>query len=232
MVRDDRDARDHARSRHRREASLRRFVAGKTGTSSEYRDAWFVGFTDSLVVGVWVGNDDGRPMPRVTGGSLPARISASSSCAVRAICRPAGARAGQAAEAPVIDAIGDALDDRCARSRACSTRLRRRAPACACPLAWRSGRLAIGRSTRWTAAPRHEARLGRDVAGDGVSSSLLAQQEGELAGLLRAPTSSWPVASQNAWKSRTAAGSWRAPEHLRARRLASPCAPAAPAAGI
>ena len=56
------------------QAALRRFVAGKTGTSSESRDAWFVGFTDELVVGVWVGNDDGRPMPGVTGGGLPARI--------------------------------------------------------------------------------------------------------------------------------------------------------------
>ena len=45
-----------------RQAALRRFAAGKTGTSSDHRDAWFVGFTDELVVGVWVGNDDGRPM--------------------------------------------------------------------------------------------------------------------------------------------------------------------------
>jgi len=49
-------------------------VAGKTGTSQDYRDAWFVGFTDKLVVGVWVGNDDRSPMNRVTGGSLPAEI--------------------------------------------------------------------------------------------------------------------------------------------------------------
>jgi penicillin-binding protein 1A len=49
-------------------------VAGKTGTSSEFRDAWFVGFTSDLVTGVWVGNDDFTPMRRVTGGSLPAQI--------------------------------------------------------------------------------------------------------------------------------------------------------------
>ncbi len=57
-----------------RQASLRRFVAGKTGTSSDNRDAWFIGFTDDLVAGVWVGNDDGRPMPGISGGGLPALI--------------------------------------------------------------------------------------------------------------------------------------------------------------
>lgn len=48
--------------------------AGKTGTSQDYRDAWFVGYSRELVVGVWVGNDDRTPMKRVTGGSLPATI--------------------------------------------------------------------------------------------------------------------------------------------------------------
>ncbi len=47
---------------------------GKTGTSQDYRDAWFIGFAGNLVVGVWVGNDDFKPMKRVTGGSLPAEI--------------------------------------------------------------------------------------------------------------------------------------------------------------
>src|SRR5262245_19880395 len=49
-------------------------AAGKTGTSQGYRDAWFVGFTPDIVVGVWVGNDDNRPTRSVTGGDLPARI--------------------------------------------------------------------------------------------------------------------------------------------------------------
>lgn len=48
-------------------------VAGKTGTSQNYRDAWFVGYTDNLVTGVWMGNDAGEPMPRVSGGGAPAR---------------------------------------------------------------------------------------------------------------------------------------------------------------
>jgi penicillin-binding protein 1A len=50
-------------------------AVGKTGTSSGWRDAWFVGFTGALVTGVWVGHDDFRPMwlagGGVTGGSLP-----------------------------------------------------------------------------------------------------------------------------------------------------------------
>jgi 1A family penicillin-binding protein len=57
-----------------RAAALDGFAAGKTGTSQKYRDAWFIGFNDALVVGVWVGNDDRTPMDRVTGGSLPAAI--------------------------------------------------------------------------------------------------------------------------------------------------------------
>jgi penicillin-binding protein 1A len=47
---------------------------GKTGTTQEHRDALFVGMAGDLVVGIWVGNDDGTPMKRVTGGSLPARM--------------------------------------------------------------------------------------------------------------------------------------------------------------
>ena len=49
-------------------------AAGKTGTSQSYRDAWFIGFTSGLVVGVWVGNDDNSPTRSVTGGDIPARI--------------------------------------------------------------------------------------------------------------------------------------------------------------
>jgi penicillin-binding protein 1A len=55
-------------------ARLDRRAAGKTGTTDDYRDAWFVGFTTDIVVGVWVGNDDNKPMDQVTGGDLPARI--------------------------------------------------------------------------------------------------------------------------------------------------------------
>ncbi|SFU13375.1 transglycosylase domain-containing protein [Mesorhizobium sp. YR577] len=47
--------------------------AGKTGTSQNSRDAWFVGYTANLTTGVWFGNDDGKPMKKVTGGALPAQ---------------------------------------------------------------------------------------------------------------------------------------------------------------
>jgi penicillin-binding protein 1A len=49
-------------------------LAGKTGTTSDYRDAWFVGFTGGFVTAVWVGRDDNTPMKRVTGGAAPAEI--------------------------------------------------------------------------------------------------------------------------------------------------------------
>lgn len=57
-----------------RRAALDRPVAGKTGTSSDYRDAWFLGFTGDYVTGVWLGNDDNKPTKKVTGGTLPAQL--------------------------------------------------------------------------------------------------------------------------------------------------------------
>ncbi|MFT3988763.1 transglycosylase domain-containing protein [Aestuariivirga sp.] len=49
-------------------------IAGKTGTSQDYRDAWFIGYTAQFVAGVWVGNDDNSPTTRVTGGTIPTEI--------------------------------------------------------------------------------------------------------------------------------------------------------------
>ncbi|MEH3061967.1 MAG: PBP1A family penicillin-binding protein [Methylobacterium radiotolerans] len=49
-------------------------IGGKTGTSQDFRDAWFVGMTPDLVVGIWVGNDDDSPMNRMFGGEMPAGI--------------------------------------------------------------------------------------------------------------------------------------------------------------
>jgi penicillin-binding protein 1A len=49
-------------------------IAGKTGTTSDYKDAWFVGYTGGFVTAVWTGKDDATPMKRVTGGGAPAEI--------------------------------------------------------------------------------------------------------------------------------------------------------------
>ncbi len=58
-----------------RKAELRGWqAAGKTGTSQEYRDGWFVGYTSRMVAGVWLGNDDSSATKRVSGGNLPAEI--------------------------------------------------------------------------------------------------------------------------------------------------------------
>lgn len=89
-------------------AALQGFAAGKTGTTQDYRDAWFVGFDDSLVVGVWVGNDDHSPMKGVVGGSLPAKIwkdfmeqaSAPTVAGNNPVTSPASPTVGQLQEAP------------------------------------------------------------------------------------------------------------------------------------
>jgi penicillin-binding protein 1A len=89
-------------------AALQGFAAGKTGTTQDYRDAWFVGFDDSLVVGVWVGNDDHSPMKGVVGGSLPAKIrkdfmeqaGAPTVAGNNPVTSPASPTVGQLQEAP------------------------------------------------------------------------------------------------------------------------------------
>ncbi|MBP3232766.1 MAG: PBP1A family penicillin-binding protein, partial [Anaerovibrio sp.] len=55
-------------------ANINETVAGKTGTTSDYHDAWFVGYVPDLVVGVWIGCDDNQQMGTMTGGTVPAHI--------------------------------------------------------------------------------------------------------------------------------------------------------------
>jgi penicillin-binding protein 1A len=55
-------------------AYLPRPIAGKTGTTSDYKDAWFIGFVPQLVTGTWVGNDNNTPMNHMTGGWMPAML--------------------------------------------------------------------------------------------------------------------------------------------------------------
>jgi penicillin-binding protein 1A len=49
-------------------------AAGKTGTSQDFRDAWFIGYTANLVTGIWLGNDDNSPTKKATGGGLPVEV--------------------------------------------------------------------------------------------------------------------------------------------------------------
>jgi len=85
-------------------------LAGKTGTTSDYRDAWFVGFTGGFVTAVWVGRDDNTPMKRVTGGGAPAEIwrgfMAPILPHIQAQAIPGGAPIG-----PPPDEIGNLLDN-------------------------------------------------------------------------------------------------------------------------
>ncbi|MBQ3434124.1 MAG: hypothetical protein IJG24_03655, partial [Selenomonadaceae bacterium] len=55
-------------------AAIGRPAAGKTGTTSDYKDAWFVGYTPDLVASVWIGNDDNTSLDGIMGGGLPATI--------------------------------------------------------------------------------------------------------------------------------------------------------------
>lgn len=59
-----------------RNANVSQNIYGKTGTSQNFRDAWFVGFNNDYVVGVWMGNDNNSPTNKITGGSLPAKLFA------------------------------------------------------------------------------------------------------------------------------------------------------------
>lgn len=57
-----------------KKANINRPVAGKSGTSQGFRDAWFIGYSADLITGVWMGNDNEKPMKNVSGGSLPAEL--------------------------------------------------------------------------------------------------------------------------------------------------------------
>jgi penicillin-binding protein 1A len=85
-------------------------LAGKTGTTSDYRDAWFVGYTGGFVTAVWVGRDDNTPMRKVTGGAAPAGIWRAYMTAAlpRLIGQPIPG--GEAPAPAPSDAIGDLLD--------------------------------------------------------------------------------------------------------------------------
>jgi len=96
-----------------RRAAFGRPAAGKTGTSQDNRDAWFIGFTPDWLAGVWIGNDDGRPTRGVEGGGLPAdvwrRIMEAAHAALPA--REFDARRAEGVERPAAPADGDEDDE-------------------------------------------------------------------------------------------------------------------------
>ncbi|MDP1617809.1 transglycosylase domain-containing protein [Phenylobacterium sp.] len=88
-------------------------LAGKTGTTNDYRDAWFVGYTGGFVAAVWVGKDDNSAMRRVAGGGAPARIWKDFMTAAlpRLNAQPIpGGTIDPPAQTPAVDPIGDLLD--------------------------------------------------------------------------------------------------------------------------
>lgn len=94
-----------------REAVLPITAYGKTGTSQDSRDAWFIGFAGDLVVGVWVGNDDNKPNPGLHGGTIPARIwrgFMSSALGLAPVARPEPAETSP--EDEVIDPLAEGID--------------------------------------------------------------------------------------------------------------------------
>ena len=87
-------------------------IAGKTGTTSDYKDAWFVGYTGGFVTAVWTGKDDNTPMKRVTGGGAPAEIWRTFMAAALPRLKATPIPGGVVEPPPVVpsDPIGDLID--------------------------------------------------------------------------------------------------------------------------
>ncbi|KQQ80667.1 transglycosylase domain-containing protein [Aureimonas sp. Leaf324] len=88
-------------------------AAGKSGTTQDFKDAWFVGFTANLTTGVWLGNDNGKPMRQVTGGSLPADAWKAFMTAAHeglpAMPLPGDYRIGEPGNQPMASGYGDRI---------------------------------------------------------------------------------------------------------------------------
>ena len=138
-------------------------AAGKTGTSQESRDGWFIGFTDKLVTGVWVGNDDNSPTKDVTGGGLPTEIWRDFNL-IASGRAPAGAEGEGAAEA-----AATRREPAAAEEEEAPVATRREAPAEAAPQAEAAA------EPRPTRAQQRRAR--RAAEQDAAAEQEAAQQE-------------------------------------------------------
>jgi len=85
-------------------------LAGKTGTTSDYRDAWFIGYTGGFTTAVWVGRDDNTPMRKVTGGTVPAGIWHDYMAQALPRLKVAPIPGGEAPQPQPSDLIGDLLN--------------------------------------------------------------------------------------------------------------------------
>ena len=94
-----------------REAVLSVDAWGKTGTSQQERDGWFIGFAGDLVVGVWVGNDDSSPNPGLHGGGVPARIWRAFMQSALDIAPVAVAAPEEVIDGNTLDDLGNQIDD-------------------------------------------------------------------------------------------------------------------------
>ena len=157
-------------------ADIGRPAAGKTGTTSSFRDAWFVGYTPDLVAAVWIGNDDYTRMNESYGGNIPARIWArfmKRALAEReaARLRPAGRRGAQSQAVRHRQGRGVPGRDR-ARAHLRHARRRERRPRRTAATATdrpgaAAGPPAVPRAA--SAAPRRAADAARDRAADAAA---------------------------------------------------------------
>ncbi len=86
-------------------------VAGKTGTTSDYKDAWFAGFTADATSVVWMGNDDNDPMKKVTGGSVPAALWHDYMTEIESKFPEKHLKNGASLGAQILDSTGQATED-------------------------------------------------------------------------------------------------------------------------
>jgi penicillin-binding protein 1A len=87
-----------------------RDLAGKTGTTSDYRDAWFIGYTGGFTAAVWTGRDDNTPMRKVTGGGTPAEIWRAFMAAALPRLSVQAIPGANPPPPPSTDVIGDLID--------------------------------------------------------------------------------------------------------------------------
>ena len=223
-----------------------RDVAGKTGTSSDWRDAWFVGYTADYTAGVWVGHDDFTSMGRTTGGTLPAQIWADTMRVAHAGRRrppaaghrAAGLLAAQVEMASFFDDLADAFgesDDRRPRRRRSTTIFHvelarmaegprsRTSRTCACR--WAARRCSTASSSCCTKAnaPRCRRQRRGQIHADAHAGGL------DRAGRRRDRLRLRRDRRASPRRSRTSTASRRCATTRRRRRSRSPAAHAAPA---